>query len=72
MDWNAQLPSLMDALQSSLCRAYLKSDVVMEKRESARSPLSFVLFLERGILKGSFAMGAVLQLGANSSLLYLV
>lgn len=60
----AQLPDLMEALQSSVCKAYLQSSTISEKRESAPLPLSFVIFLERQVLSKTTAPGDVLQLGA--------
>lgn len=59
----AQLPLLLQALQASVCKAYLRSAIIAEKRESAPLPLSFVIFLERTILAKSTSAGDILQLG---------
>ena len=47
---HAQLTELFQALQQSVCKAYLHSAVIREKRESAPLPLSFVVFLEKMML----------------------
>lgn len=61
---HAQLPDLMDALQSPVCKAYLQSSTISEKRESAPLPLSFVIYLESMVLAKTTAPGDVLQLGS--------
>ena len=66
---HAQLPDLFQALQSSVCKAYLQSSVISEKRESAPLPLSFVVFLEKKILAKDASNCDILQLGA---LLFLI
>ena len=61
----AQLPDLMEALQSSVCKAYLQSSTISEKRESAPLPLSFVIFLERQVLSKTTAPGGRLAVGCH-------
>ena len=65
----AQLPAIFDALQSSVCKSYLHSSVICEKRESAPLPLSFVVYLERLVVSKTTPASDVLQLG---SLLFLI
>ena len=66
---HAQLPELFQVLQQSVCKAYLHSDVIREKRESAPLPLSFVVFLEKMVLAKTTSPCDVLQLG---SLLFII
>ena len=66
---HAQLPELFQALQTSVCKAYLQSSIIREKRESAPLPLSFVVFLEKMVLSKTTSAGDVLQLGG---LLFLI
>lgn len=61
---NAQLSALQEALHSPICKCYLQTSTISEKRESAPLPLSFVLFVERLILNKSTPPGDILQLGA--------
>ena len=49
----AQLDSLRSALHSDLVSAYGRSGSIVERRESAPLPLSFVIFLERRVLDTS-------------------
>ena len=65
----AQLPAVFDALQSSVCKAYLHSSVICEKRESAPLPLSFVVYLEKLVISKTTPASEILQLG---SLLFLI
>ena len=65
----AQLDDLFQALQQSVCKAYLHSAIIREKRESAPLPLSFVFFLEKMVLAKTTSACDVLQLG---SLLFLI
>ena len=65
----AQLDDLFQALQQSVCKAYLHSAIIREKRESAPLPLSFVVFLEKMVLAKTTSACDVLQLG---SLLFLI
>ena len=69
MSRQAQLPDLFQALQSMVCKAYLQSSTISEKRESAPLPLSFVLYLEKTVLAKTTTPGDVLQLG---SLLFMI
>ena len=66
---HAQLPLLGQALQEAVCKAYLKSSAIGEKRESAPLPLSFVIYLEKMVLAKSTLAGDILQLGG---LLFLI
>ena len=66
---HAQLSELFQALQTAVCKAYLQSSVIREKRESAPLPLSFVVFLEKMVLSRTTSAGDILQLGA---LLFLI
>ncbi|CAE7588581.1 unnamed protein product, partial [Symbiodinium necroappetens] len=51
----AQLDSLRSALRSDLVSAYGRSGSIVERRESAPLPLSFVIFLERRVLDTSLS-----------------
>ena len=51
----AQLDSLRSALHSDLVSAYGRSGSIVERRESAPLPLSFVIFLERRVLDTSLS-----------------
>jgi hypothetical protein len=66
---HAQLSELFQALQTAVCKAYLQSSVIRERRESAPLPLSFVVFLEKMVLSRTTSAGDILQLGA---LLFLI
>ena len=51
----AQLDSLRSVLHSDLVSAYGRSGSIVERRESAPLPLSFVIFLERRVLDSSLS-----------------
>ena len=69
MSRHAQLAELFQVLQQAVCKAYLHSATIREKRESAPLPLSFVVYLERMVLGKTTSAGDILQLG---SLLFLI
>ncbi|CAE7245691.1 unnamed protein product [Symbiodinium sp. CCMP2456] len=60
----ANLDALRSALHSDVVSAYARSGSIVERRESAPLPLSFVLFLERRVLDCSISIQQRVLAGA--------